>query len=164
MTRAWMGLASMALIAGCSGAVATTCPSKTVGESPYGACFDRIHVHAYRGGAFNPPPPQGSTCSDPGSTYDMALATGEETYDACTDPGGQLPFQRTQGVRTLSSAARSGVVAALKGVRVLASNNCANDGPVANLTVTAQGVDTVYGCYGTPVDGIAGVVTSLEAQ
>ena len=190
MTRTWMALGLLGFVAGCSGAiappiggdggadgatsdsgpdVATTCPSTTLGQSIYGACIDSIHVVEEQGG-FGPPPPQGSECSYPGSVYDLKMATGGETSDVCMDPGGQQPYTRIQGTRTLLPAQLADVVAALKNVRVVSSNGCMADGPTLTLTVGAQGVDTVFGdskvsaCAGTPVDGIAAVLATLRVK
>lgn len=192
MTRTWTALGLVGFVAGCSGAIAppigggdsgtdgatndsggpdvlVACPGATIGQSIYGTCIDSIRLLDERGG-FGPPPPQGSECSFPGSTYVYTLATGAETADICTDPGNQQPYKLTQIARTLSPPAQSGVVAALKNVKVASSAGCVSDGPTLTLTVTAIGVDTVYGdskisgCQGTPVDGIAGVTTALQAK
>jgi hypothetical protein len=190
MTRTWMALGLLGFVAGCSGAiappitgdggtdgatsdsgpdVAVTCQSKTLGQSIYGSCFDSIHVVEEQGG-FGPPPPQGSECSFPGSVYDLKLATGVETADVCLDPGGQQPYVRTQGTRTLLPAQLADVVTALKNVKVVSSNGCMSDGPTLTLTVGAQGVDTVFGdskvsaCAGTPVEGIDAVLATLRVK
>lgn len=193
MTRTWMALGLVGFVTGCSGAIAppigggdsgtdgavndsggpdvfVACPSTTIGQSIYGTCIDSIRVFDESGGGFGPPPPQGSECSFPGSTYVYTLATGAETANICTDPGNQQPYKQTQSARTLSPAAQSGVLAALKNVKVTSSAGCVSDGPTLTLTVTAKGVDTVFGdskisaCQGTPVDGIAGVTTALQAK
>ena len=145
------------------------CPSTEVGKSIYGSCFEAITLTKTQGG-FGPPIPAGSECNVVGDVYVLDLVSGKLDRTTCVDPGNQQPYKQTKTTWNMTPGAVAGVVTALKAVVVVDTAGCVADGPTLMLVVKAKGKDVTYGdskisgCLGTPVTGLDGVTTALQAK
>lgn len=163
------GGADSATDAGGGGDSGTTCPGTSLGKSIYGSCFDAITLTHNQGG-FGPPVPQGSECTIVGDVYDLDLKSGAFKRESCVNPGYPQPYKKTTVTATFAPGALAGVVSALKSVVVTSNGGCVADGPTLMLDVKASGKSVRFGdsklsaCMGTPVDGLDGLETALQAK
>jgi hypothetical protein len=104
-------------------------------------------VAASLGGGFGPGVPATAPCHLEYS-FDFALATGDLTWKICRVQGAYndpASYSIDSGTRALTASERTQVVSAIQAVTISDGDTCGADLDSRQITVTSNGVTTIYG-------------------